>query len=53
MRWVLNRIKLPKSRKAEYIAKIKKALSPFPEEDRDEDFYERKARELYIIENIK
>lgn len=52
MRW-WKKIKLPKKRKAEYIKKVKELLAPFPEEDRDEAFYERKATELYICENIR
>ena len=52
MRRIWLSFKLPEKRKAEYIQKVKDLLLPFPIEDRDEDFYERKALEIYLIENI-
>jgi hypothetical protein len=44
--------KIPSKRIAEYVDKVKFLLSPFPKEDRDYDFYIRKAEELYLQENV-
>ena len=47
-------MKIPKKRIAEYVAKVKKLLIPFPElQERDEDFYIRKADELYQSKKVR
>ena len=47
-------MKIPKKRIAKYVTKVKELLSPFPElQERDEDFYIRKADELYQSEKVR
>ena len=42
---------IPNKRIAEFVAKVKKLLSPFPEYDNaNDDFFLRKAEELYNSE---
>jgi len=52
MRYRIPVNRIPFKRIAEYVDKVKQLLIPFPQEDRDDDFYIRKAEELYLQEKV-